>query len=66
VFRTTDGGRTWQRTLFTDENSGCSDLELDPRNPRKLFAGMWTLEIKTWGREAADPAAACSCRPTVA
>jgi photosystem II stability/assembly factor-like uncharacterized protein len=55
VFRTTDGGRSWQRTLFTDENSGCSDLEVDPRNPRKLFAGMWTLEIKTWGRESGGP-----------
>jgi photosystem II stability/assembly factor-like uncharacterized protein len=55
VFRTTDGGKTWQRTLFTDENSGCSDLEMDPRNPSKLFAGMWTLEIRTWTRESGGP-----------
>jgi photosystem II stability/assembly factor-like uncharacterized protein len=55
VFRTTDGGKTWERTLFTDENTGCSDLEMDPRNPRKLFAGMWTLDIKTWGRESGGP-----------
>jgi photosystem II stability/assembly factor-like uncharacterized protein len=52
VFRTTDGGKTWERTLFADENTGCSDLEVDPRNPRKFFAGMWTLDIKTWGRES--------------
>ena len=55
VFRTTDGGKTWERTLFADENTGCSDIEMDPRNPRKLFAGMWTLDIKTWGRESGGP-----------
>ncbi len=55
VFRTTDGGRTWQRTLFTDEHSGCADIEMDPRNPRKLFAGMWTLTIRTWARESGGP-----------
>jgi photosystem II stability/assembly factor-like uncharacterized protein len=55
VFRTSDGGKTWERTLFADENTGCSDLEMDPRNPRKLFAGMWTLDIKTWGRESGGP-----------
>jgi photosystem II stability/assembly factor-like uncharacterized protein len=50
VFRTADGGKTWQRTLFVDENTGCSDIALDARNPRILFAGMWQLEIHTWGR----------------
>ena len=53
VFRTTDGGTTWQRTLFTDENTGCSEIAMDPRNPRILLAGMWQLEIKTWGRATA-------------
>ena len=33
VFRTTDGGKNWVRVLFTDENSGCSDLVIDPKNP---------------------------------
>ena len=36
---TTDGGKTWQRVLFTDENTGCSDLVMDPSNPRIVFAG---------------------------
>jgi len=40
VFRTTDGGKTWARTLFVDENTGCSDLAMNQRNPRILFAGM--------------------------
>ena len=55
VFRTTDGGRTWERVLFVDENTGCSDLEIDPSNPRRLFAGMWQVDIKTWGRESGGP-----------
>lgn len=55
VFRTTDGGKTWERVLFTDENSGCSDIAMDPNNPSIVFAGMWPLEIHTWGRESGGP-----------
>ena len=55
VFRTTDGGKNWERVLFVDENTGCSDLDMDPSNPRKLFAGMWQFDIKTWGRESGGP-----------
>lgn len=55
VFRTTDGGAHWDRVLFTDENSGCSDMVMDPSNPRVLFAGMWPFEIHTWGRESGGP-----------
>ncbi len=55
VYRTTDGGATWTRVLHVDENTGCSDLAMDPRNPRILFAGMWQLEIHTWGRTSGGP-----------
>lgn len=55
VFRTIDGGKTWARTLFVDEHTGCSDLAMDAANPRVLFAGMWQLEIRTWGRESGGP-----------
>jgi photosystem II stability/assembly factor-like uncharacterized protein len=55
VFRTTDGGATWNKVLFVDENTGCADLAMDPKNPRILFAGMWQLEIHTWGRESGGP-----------
>ncbi|HYW74473.1 MAG TPA: hypothetical protein VE961_25845, partial [Pyrinomonadaceae bacterium] len=55
VFRTTDGGKTWDRVLFTDENSGCSDLVMDPSNPKTLFAGMWPLVMHTWGRSSGGP-----------
>ncbi len=55
VYRTTDGGATWTRTLFVDEKTGCSDLAMDPSNPGVLFAGMWQFEIHTWGRRSGGP-----------
>ena len=42
VYRTTDAGETWERTLFVDERTGCSDLVADPRNPEHMLAGMWS------------------------
>jgi len=55
VFRTADGGKTWARVLFVDENTGCGELALDPNDPRILFAGMWQLVIRTWGWESGGP-----------
>ena len=55
IFRTTDGGATWEQVLFVDENTGASDLEMDPNNPRILFAGMWQVSINTWNRESGGP-----------
>jgi photosystem II stability/assembly factor-like uncharacterized protein len=52
VFRTKDGGATWDKVLFVNDSTGCGDLAMDPNNPRILFAGMWQIEIKTWGRES--------------
>jgi len=55
VYRTQDGGKSWERVLFVDENTGASDLALDPVNPRILFAGTWQIDIKTWGRKSGGP-----------
>ncbi len=55
VFRTTDGGKTWEKVLFVDERTGCSDIAMDPNNSRIVFAGMWPIEIHTWGRESGGP-----------
>ena len=55
VFRTTDGGDSWEQVLFIDEDTGCSDIAMDPSNPRVLFAGTWQLEIRTWGRTSGGP-----------
>ncbi|HEV8362872.1 MAG TPA: hypothetical protein VGQ52_05110 [Gemmatimonadaceae bacterium] len=52
VFRTMDGGRRWEKVLFVNDSTGCGDLAIDPNNPRILFAGMWQIEIHTWGRES--------------
>lgn len=46
IYRTDDGGRSWQRVLSTNEQSGAADLVIDPRNPDKLFAAMW--EHRRW------------------
>src|SRR5947209_6316190 len=41
VFRTKDGGKTWQRILYVDDKTGAIDIQLDPTNPRIMYAGMW-------------------------
>lgn len=48
VFMTTDGGRTWTKTLYIDKEHGVSDLDIDPANPNILYAGMWSFERKAW------------------
>ncbi len=48
VFRTTDGGKTWQKVLFIDEDTGVSSLVMDPGNPMVLFAGMWRVRRYPW------------------
>jgi len=48
VFMTTDGGKTWAKTLYIDNQHGVADLEIDPTNPNILYAGMWSFERKPW------------------
>jgi hypothetical protein len=48
VFRTLDGGRTWQKVLYVDDKTGVSDLVMQPGNPMVLFAGMWNLQRYPW------------------
>ncbi len=55
VFRTKDGGVTWERVLFVNENTGCIDLVMDPTNPRILYAGTWEVFINTWGLNSGGP-----------
>jgi photosystem II stability/assembly factor-like uncharacterized protein len=55
VFRTSDGGKTWQQVLKVDENTGCSDLVMDPNNSHIMFAGMWQLQLQTWNRTSGGP-----------
>jgi photosystem II stability/assembly factor-like uncharacterized protein len=48
VFRTENGGKTWKRLLYIDENTGCVDLAIDPTNPRILYAAMWEHRRLPW------------------
>lgn len=48
VFRTRDGGRSWERVLFVSSQTGAVDLAMDASNPRILFAAAWTGERKPW------------------
>ncbi len=46
VYRTKDGGKTWEKILYTNDLSGAADMVVDPSNPNKLFVAMW--EHKRW------------------
>jgi len=48
VFKTTDGGKTWSKSLFVNNITGCADLVVDPTNPNKLIAAMWEHSRKPW------------------
>jgi photosystem II stability/assembly factor-like uncharacterized protein len=55
VFRTIDGGDTWERVLHTDPMTGAFDLWMVPGQPRTIFASMWTMHVRTWGRWSGGP-----------
>jgi len=48
VYKTTDGGKTWNRILFNNTKTGTADLIMDPSNPNKLFAAMWEHKRDPW------------------
>jgi photosystem II stability/assembly factor-like uncharacterized protein len=48
VFKTTDAGTTWTHVLAVDEDTGCSDMDIDLSNPRNVYAGMWTFRRRPW------------------
>lgn len=55
VYKTTNGGNSWERILFVDENTGCSDLSINPKDPKNLVAAMWQVDIKTWNLKSGGP-----------
>ncbi len=55
VYRTKDGGKTWQQVLFVDENTGAADMSIDPQNPNIIYAAMWSIHINTWGLTSGGP-----------
>jgi len=48
VFRSTDGGETWQKIFYKDDDTGATDLAFDPKNPQTLYADMWSSRRPPW------------------
>jgi photosystem II stability/assembly factor-like uncharacterized protein len=48
IFRSTDGGATWQKVFYKDENTGASDVAIDPSNPNIVYACMWEMREGPW------------------
>ena len=55
VFRTTDGGKTWDKVLYKDENTGAIDVTFDPQNPHILFASLWEARRTPWSLSSGGP-----------
>lgn len=58
VYKSTDGGDTWNRTLFVDETTGAVDLTVDASNPRILYAAMWDTDREPWLIRSGGPGSA--------
>jgi len=56
VFRSSDGGSTWQRVLFRNNRAGAIDLSMDPNHPRVLYATIWDVYRTPWTLASGGPA----------
>jgi photosystem II stability/assembly factor-like uncharacterized protein len=55
VFRTTDGGKTWDKVLYKDEKTGAIDVVFDPNNPNVLFAALYEVQRTPWSLSSGGP-----------
>jgi photosystem II stability/assembly factor-like uncharacterized protein len=55
IYKTTDGGKTWQQLLFVDDTTGVADLQMDPKNPNTLLAALWTRDRKAYDFTSGGP-----------
>ena len=58
LYKTTDGGTSWQKILYTDEKTGCADIIMDPRNPDVLLASMWQFRRTPYSFVSGGPGSA--------
>jgi len=52
VYKSLDGGETWNKILYVDQTTGAADLTMDPSNPNILYASMWEFRRTAWGFES--------------
>jgi photosystem II stability/assembly factor-like uncharacterized protein len=55
VFRTADGGKTWQKVLYRDADTGAADVVFDPGNPNILYASLWQMRRQPWYFSSGGP-----------
>jgi photosystem II stability/assembly factor-like uncharacterized protein len=55
VFKSTDGGKTWQKSLFVNGDTGAVDLVMDPKNPNTLYTAMWQAYRNAWSLSSGGP-----------
>src|SRR2546425_3501959 len=55
IFRTTDGGKNWEKVLYKDVNTGGVDIAFDPANPNILFASLWQARRTPWSLASGGP-----------
>ncbi len=55
IFRSTDGGKTWEKVLYKDENTGAIDVAFDPHNSHILFASLWQARRSPWDLTSGGP-----------
>ncbi len=55
IFRTMDGGKTWEKVLYKDENTGGIDVAFDPRNPNIVFGALWQARRTSWSMASGGP-----------
>lgn len=58
VYKSTDGGKQWERVLFANENAGATDLIMDPNNPRVLYASTWNVRRTPYSLSSGGPGSA--------
>jgi len=55
IFRTTDGGKTWEKVLYKDDKTGGIDLSIAPGNPNIIYAALWEANRSAWGATSGGP-----------
>ncbi len=55
LYKTTDGGKTWNKILYVDADTGCADVAVDPQEPNVVYASMWQFRRKAWSFSSGGP-----------